>query len=203
MKPTEQKKLNSDLAIALKGGNEGAFELLFRSEYSNLKIFVSRYITDDDVAEDIVQECFMRLWVNRKRINPKLNLKSYLYTIARNGAISEIRKINYRKPNSLATKELKLRMDLLQDDYIISQIDAKGLNLLIEQTYDSLPKKLKEPFLLSRKEGLTYREIAKKLDISVKSVEHSISATLKIFRENVSSYTKLILWLLTILTHLY
>jgi RNA polymerase sigma-70 factor (ECF subfamily) len=83
---------------------------------------------------------------------------------------------------------INLHIATLQSDYIESRIDSLELEKLIERTYALLPEKIRKTFIMSRKEGLSYEEIAQKTGITVKSVEYQISVALKVFRRKLKGY---------------
>ncbi|MDD2424399.1 MAG: RNA polymerase sigma-70 factor [Bacteroidales bacterium] len=176
------------IVSAIRHGNEKAFEYFYAAEYLNLKYFITRYIKEPNLAEDIVQDSFMVIWENREKIDPDLNLKSFLFTIARNKAINILRKKEFNLTDGLDISENKFMIDVLNDKYMISRIDALDMKRTISKTYNLLPEKIRETFILSRNDGLSYKEIADKLGISVKIVEHNISAALRIFRKKLGRY---------------
>lgn len=176
------------IVSAIRHGNEKAFEYFYTAEYLNLKYFISRYIKESHIAEDIVQESFMVIWETREKIDPELNLKSFLFTIARNKAINILRKREFNLTDGLDLSENKFMIDVLSDKYMLSRIDALDMKRTIRNTYNLLPHKIRETFILSRSNGLSYKEISDKLGISVKIVEHNISAALRIFRKKLGRY---------------
>jgi len=191
----DQKRFSNNITASIKDGNARAFELLYRSEYSNLKYFLSRYLSDYTLIEDIVQESFLTLWDGRDKINPQLSLKAFLFTIARNRAINELRKRSYKLTDSLDKAEVSFKLKVLNDEYLTSRIDLMDMKRVIEKTYEMLPEKIKDSFVLSREKEMSYKEISDELGISVKSVEHNISAALKIFRKKLGRFFTLFLFL--------
>ncbi len=188
MENPENMDMKFFFVSAIKHGNEKAFELFYRTEYNNLKYFLTRYLKEQDIVEDIVHDSFMTLWETREKINPDLNLKSFLFTIGRNKAINILRKREYNLTDSLDISENKFNINALNDEYMLSAIDALDMKRTIEKTYNLLPEKIRDTFILSRNNGLSYKEISDQLGISVKVVEHNISAALKIFRKRLGRY---------------
>lgn len=177
---------------AIKHGNEKAFEYFYTAEYLNLKYFVTRYIKEPQIVEDIVQDSFLIIWESREKIDTELNLKSFLFTIARNKAINLLRKREYNLKDKLEKAENRFLIDTLNDEQMSSSIDALDMERTIINTYEILPQKIRKIFILSRKEGLSYKEISVKLGISEKIVEHNISSALKIFRKKLGRFLLLI-----------
>ncbi|MEA5006782.1 MAG: RNA polymerase sigma-70 factor [Rikenellaceae bacterium] len=185
-----QTKPEELLISAIKAGNKKVFEYFFNAEYSNVKYFVCHYVKDYHSAEDITQETFLALWKRRELLDSNLNIKSYLFTIARNKALNYLRDRAAKVTDEFDKIELRLTIDSLSGEYIISKIDSMDMERTIESIFSNLPEKIRETFILSRKHGYTYEEIATKLGISVKVVEHNVSAALKIFRRHMRGFMK-------------
>ena len=185
------KEINIELALQLKNGDENAFEIIFKSFFEPIVNFADEYVGEFEVSRNIAQTVFMRLWENRLSINPDLNLKSYLYTSARNLCISHLRRLkaqdNYFEKKKKSYEDFSLNQEALS--YLdFNTIDLDSIESIINSTIDSLPKRCKEVFLLSRIEGVKNQEVANQLDISVKSVEANITRALKILKENLKDY---------------
>ncbi|MFA6336127.1 MAG: RNA polymerase sigma-70 factor [Bacteroidales bacterium] len=183
-----QVKTEQLLFSAIKAGDREMFEQFFNAEYSNVRFFVCHYIKDYYYAEDITQDAFMSIWKRRDLLDINQNIRSYLFTIARNKSLNYLRDKVSKTTDNYDKIELQLTIDSLSGDYIISKIDSLDMEKLIERTYMILPEKVRETFILSRESGYSYEEISKKLGITQKVVEHNISAALKIFRKNMKRY---------------
>ena len=195
MNKSPQRKFECNIISAIIEGNEKAFEIFYRAEYCNLKYFLSRYLSDATLIEDVIQDSFLTIWVTRDKINLDQSLRSFLFTIARNNAINILRKNSFKLKDSLSKFENTLKINLLTDEYLISKIDALDMKYIIEKTYEVLPEKIKETFILSREFGMSYVEISRELGITIKVVEHNISAALKIFRKKLGRFINLLLFL--------
>ena len=170
------------LSDAIRAGSEAAFEALFRAEFRNVAFFVNRYVRDDVQAEDITQESFLALWKNRERIDPRQNLRNDVLTIARNRALNYLRDVISRKGGTLEGREAEIHARILQHPEVELRIEALETEQMLTRVFNSLPGRVQEMFTLNREEGLTYAEIARKLDVSVKVVEYNIVLALKAFR---------------------
>lgn len=175
---------NEDLFIEIKRGNPKAFEHLYKRYFYRLRGYAIRYIENEETVQDIIQECFLRLWEKKEQLKP-ISISSLLFTMVRNCCI-----------NHLKYKTIKHQYSL--EDCVISEAEERliymdfGLDashkLLYEELQEqidlimhSLPTKCKEVFVLSREEGLKNREIAHKLQISTTAVEKHISKALTLF----------------------
>jgi len=176
------------LISAIKAGDRKMFEVFFNAEYSNIKFFVCHYVKDYHAAEDITQETFLSVWKKRDILDSDQNIRSYIFAIARNKSLNYLRDKATRSSDNFDKIELRLSIESLSGDYIISRIDSLDMERVIEKTFAILPEKIRETFILSRKYGHSYEEISIKLGISQKVVEHNISAALKIFRKQMRRY---------------
>ncbi len=175
----------------LKEGDSKAFESVFRSWYEPMVNFADEYISDTESAKNIVQNIFMQLWEKHALVDPDSNLKSYIYMATRNACLSHLRHLRVEtaffekvKKNS---ENLQLNYEALHE-LDIEKIDFSQLEKLIQDTIDALPERCREVFLLSRYEELKNKEIAEKLDITVKAVEANITRALTKLRENTRDY---------------
>ena len=157
------------LISKIKKNDDIAFKLIFQKFYKPLLVFTKTFTHDEDKAKDIVQEAFIILWNKRKDLLENSSLKNYLFTIAHRLYIDQYRKDQYRNKvlDELKTSALKTR---IHDDENEIQKKSKKLLMLVQ----NLPPRCKEILLLSKRDGLRYKEIALKLDISQKTVESQI-----------------------------
>ena len=147
---------------------------IFNSFYRPLCLYAMHYLQGDiDRAEDIVQDCFVKMWNYQKEHDCNdMNVKAFLYTAVYHACIDELRKHN---PNIVS-------FDAADLDGIISDEEAKNRSVLEANLWnliEELPDKCREIFLMSKRDGMKYREIAEELGISEKTVEHQISKALK------------------------
>jgi RNA polymerase sigma-70 factor (ECF subfamily) len=161
-----------------------AFDAIYEKYCKRLYAFVIRYVKQEEDAEEIVQEVFIKIWENRKKINIYASFESYLFTITYNSAISLLRKKVHEKKYleylySVQTEETSVE---LTDEIYFNELNNKMQSLLNELT----PRQ-KEIFLLSREEGLTHEEIAKKLGISVNTVKNHIVSVLSFLKSNIDN----------------
>lgn len=163
------------------------FEKVFRLYYADLCAFANVFLKDKDASEEIVQETFVKLWQKKSELKIKTSLKSYLYTSTRNSCLNLIKHIeireDYKKHNQI---EIDNSTQFGEEDILANELQQK-----IKESIDEMPEKRKQIFILSRYHGLKYREIAEKLDISVKTVENQMGSAMKFLREKLSNYLSL------------
>ena len=169
------------LSERLKKGDHEAFKFLVNEYHHKLCIYANSLVNNDMQAEDIVQNVLIRLWEKRKKVNPNLSIKSFLYKSVYNEFIDQ-----YRNSKSI----LRLEKEFIEQlNYIVlEEEDEKTRNLIftIKQLMEDLPPKCKEVFKLSKSDGLTNVEISEHLEISVKAVEAQITRGFRILRNKLS-----------------
>ncbi|MDO9594636.1 MAG: RNA polymerase sigma-70 factor [Lutibacter sp.] len=180
----------STLISQLKKGNEDALNHVYKLYYSQLYNYTKTLCGNDDLAKDIVQETMIKIWRKSSTLNIQSSLRGYLLKSIYYHFIDTQRRI-IKETNQLNF----LKQEALLEFSEISSEDLENLYLAIDVEIDSLPTQCKEVFLLGKKEGLKYKEIADKLNISIKTVERHMSIALKKLRKklNNSSYSLFLL----------
>lgn len=159
----------------LKEDNKEAFDVIYMRYWERLYYYLVKAIKDTAEAEDILQEVFVSLWKRRGNLDNIGSLYTYLFSCVRYGGFRYIR--NEIKKNRFKASWQSLLTDA--DDLFERQLDANELSRLVNKEIDRLPLKMREVFLLSRREDLSHREIAHKLNISDKTVKKQINNALK------------------------
>ena len=179
MKLEDEKNLFEEI----KNSDEKAFEKLFHAYYGHLCLFASRIIQDDFSAEEIVQDFFVKLWEKRHHLTIETSVKSYLFRSIKNLCLNFIQhnKTKLRYAQTILSEVSNNKTD--DDNFTEINLAEK-----IEESIQSLPTKRREIFRLSREDGLKYREIAEKLNISIKTVETQMGLTIKTLREKLKNY---------------
>lgn len=167
----------------VKTGEMKAYENLFHRYYKHLCVFSSGIIRDDAAAEEIVQDFFVKLWEKRNQITIETSVKHYFFRSVKNLCLNHIQhnKIKLRYSQKMMTES---------DQQVTAEDHEADFELYekIEESIGSLPEKRREIFRLSREEGLKYREIAERLNISVKTVEAQMGLAIKTLREKLKNY---------------
>lgn len=163
------------------------FEKLFKTHYSQLCSYANLFLSDPDAAEDVVQEVFFKLWKNRDELIINTTIKSYLFRAVRNGCLNVIDHISVREAYKIVNEnDIKDSEGNLIDETIVSELEQR-----IKETIDLLPPERRKIFIMSRFDGLKYREIADQLSISVKTVENQMYQALRFLREKLVDYLPL------------
>lgn len=154
------------------------FRIFFDQHYQRLCSYAFSFLKDEESCEDIVQDIFIKIWLNRQDLIGSEQLKFYVFSAVRNNCLTRLQ------------KNKKYRVVEMRDEDEAGEIDIKldpedekaNPTELIAKALDRLPPKCKEVFLLSRLANLTYLQIADNLGISIKTVENQMGKALKILR---------------------
>lgn len=159
------------------------FEKLFNNHYSNLCAYANNFLKDVDASEEVVQEVLFKLWTNKDSLIITSSIQSYLFRAVRNASLNVLKHINIREDYKMHN-EYEMQDELSsEDEMIVSELDQK-----IRNTIDQLPIERKKVFIMSRYDGLKYKEIAEKLNISVSTVENQMVKALKFLRTELKDY---------------
>ena len=168
---------------ALRQDSKEAFSLLFQTYYTDLVLFCGNFIKDKDSCEDIVQSIFLKLWNDRKNIQIEISLKSYLLKAVRNSCLDEFRHIEI-----VRQYETEFGSSALDNYDTENYILYSDLYAHLSRALEKIPDLYKEAFVLNRFEGLKYREIAEKLNVSERTVEVRVSKTLDLLRKQLKDF---------------
>ncbi len=157
------------------------FEELFKRYYSPLCAFAYRYTKNHDIAEEIVQDAFTYLWENSAGIEIRTTLESYLYGAVRNACLNHLKHLKVQEKYEAHTRHLETT-----ETTNFAELDE--LEEAIQSALDALPEKCREIFEMNRYQGLKYKEISEKLEVSVKTVETQMSRALKSLRQSLKHY---------------
>lgn len=177
-----QQLSDNALVELLKNSDSRAFEEIYQRYWDRLSLQVLKITGSREDARDIVQEVFVSIWKRRSEIELKGPLVVYLFKSVRNGAIRYIEK-NITRNNYLHTLSVNAPLDMSTP---ASQYDLKELQNKLQQVVAGLPSKMQEVYLLSRNEGMSYKEIAQYLGIAENTVRKQLSNARKSIRTSAS-----------------
>lgn len=170
-------KIPKKVYIDFQDGEESAFNWLYDNYYIRICSFINRFTNSPPDSEELTQDTFVRLWQNRERVFSADALLPYLFAIARNGTIDFLRKNRVEYTPYSEEELLNYLPEEMQVD-MIGEFKALELEMLLKTAINELPERQKEIFKMSRIEGMSNKEIAKKLDIPRRSVEYYIYSSL-------------------------
>jgi RNA polymerase sigma-70 factor (ECF subfamily) len=190
-------KSNKELLQLIQRDDKIAYYNLYERYSKRLYGFVLRYIKQESDAEEIVQEVFIKIWESRSKIDVYSSFESFLFTVAYNATISLFRK---RVTETKYMEHLKSIQQFENAPDLTDEIIFNELNKKVKSLLNELTPRQKEIFQLSREEGLTHNEIAKKMNISLNTVKKHITNTLTFLKSHID--TSLMLNLLFVYLYL-
>lgn len=193
---SEGKIYNDELLVSeIIQGDAKAFQLIYEKYCPQLINFAASYLPDISDAEEIIQTVFVELWENRQQLDPQRFAKNYLYKITVNKVFNHLkRKVIERKYLQYVDA---LEMNTFNEAE--KKIYHEELDAILQQLLEKLPEQQRKIFYLSRWEGLSHKEIAEQLQISVRTVENQVYRAVKYIRENIKP-DHLIIFLISELT---
>ena len=158
------------LMLAFRAGDAAAFDALFRRWSGPLLRFLERMLRDVGAAEELVQEVFLRVHRARERYAPEARFSTWLYRIATNLALNELRRPRRREPHRSTDEEgaPALPLEAADPDAVV---DARRLGARVERELAGLPEKQRAALCLTAVEGLSYAEAAQALEVSEQALK--------------------------------
>lgn len=184
--------IHCQLVKELRCGSHEAFDQLYDIYADLLYGFTLDLTKSPSEAKDVLQETFLRVWINRDNISSEYPFKAYLYKIARNLILNSFRK----QTNSIAfedyicSEEYQTNADNNTDKEIYFDEFCRNL----EEAKGKLPDRQKQIFELSREQGMSIAEIAEELNLSEQTIKNQLTLALKTLRETLSKYSAF-LWI--------
>lgn len=175
----------------LKNDDQSAFTIIFTRYYPDMVRFSFGLTRNQDSSEEIVQEVFLKLWENRNSLLIHNSLKSFLLKTVQNRSIDSLRHVNITNKYASIVLEHPILSENDTENYILhSELEANFNHAMAK-----IPAQFAEAFRLSRIENHNYQEIAKELDVSVRTVEVRIAKALGLLRKELKDFLVLVLML--------
>lgn len=172
------------LNISLKKGDAKAYKTIFNRYYLRLVAYINTYTKNENKSKDIVQEAFIKLWNNRNSIQPNASIIAFLHKIAYNIFIDTYRK-EKRKQNALDTLAYETINQLAEKEEE-GNSNKKRIEI-VKKSIEELPPRCQEIFKMSKYQGLKYTEIAKALNLSIKTVEAQMGKAFSYIRQQTKN----------------
>ncbi len=171
-------------SIAIRSSDRDAFAALFAKMHDPLFRYAEYIVHDSEVAADLVQETFSKLWQVRDGLDEARSLKAFLFQVIRNLALNHER---WKKRHR--TEGLDAAVSVSSDEHGIDEaLDAQSLQTMVNSWIDAMPDRRREAFLLSRREGLSHEEISQLMGLAVKTVNNHIVLALQHLRKQLDVY---------------
>jgi RNA polymerase sigma-70 factor (ECF subfamily) len=168
------------MVLLLKRGDISSFDKLYLKFHKKIYLFARGILKSHEDAESVVQDVFIKVWEKRMDLDEYQSFESFLFTVSYNAAISLIRK---KLSEKRFLEEYARRLE--KEKQVANEAEYFDLRQRTQQLIDQLPQRRRQVYLMSREEGLSYAEIASRLEISVNTVENHMTAALKFLRNNL------------------
>jgi RNA polymerase sigma-70 factor (ECF subfamily) len=169
------------LVEKIRGGDRKAFEKLFQTYYSRLCVFSNSYVKSLDISRDVVQEVYIKIWDNRENFYIRQSLKAYLYQAVRNQSLNFLQQ---KKQMERLENRLKRQQEISESSRT-EEFNTEELSEKVWRLVEKLPERRRAIFILYRRHGLSYAEIAEVLGIARKTVENQMGKSLQFLRDNI------------------
>lgn len=168
------------------------FEQYFKDYHFMLVVYAQKFIHNEEVAYDLVQDAFLNLWRNFANLTNQKAAKSYLFTSVRNNCLNHLSKQTVQK--RYTDESLQLKKEEINDySTTYSSLIEKEIEEKLSKAINTLPKKYQVPFRLSRFDSLSNKEIASTLNLPLRTVETRIYRALKQIKLELKDYLLLFL----------
>jgi RNA polymerase sigma-70 factor, ECF subfamily len=162
-----------------------ALNELFLTYYNRLCSFANTYLHHTGEAEEVVSDVFFTIWKNRHHLEIERSLRAYLYTAVKNGCITALRK---QHPELESDHEVVALLEIIDLSNPSAEIEYQELRQHLDKAVELLPQGCRQIFVMSRFDGLRYKEIASILGVSEKTVENQLVKALAVIRQSVKQF---------------
>jgi RNA polymerase sigma-70 factor, ECF subfamily len=169
------KDFDKEILNHIKNGNKPVFEILFKSYYDPLCKSILIFVKHQYLAEEIVQDTFLKLWEGKDNLNVETSWKSFLFRCVHNNCINYLKTNQIKQLHSEAIQnEIIYHAEIMMRNFSETALDiicSNELDDYLDHAIQELPEQCREIFTLNRFEQMSYQEIAQKLDISINTVK--------------------------------
>ena len=159
-------------------GDKNALKQLHEKYFYQMGLYAHKMLHDDQIAEELVSDCFIKIWENRKKIEIESSVKHYLFLMLRNGIVD-----HFRKKRIVSTEPIENINDPASEEYFDEQKQYAKLYQFLQK----LPEQRRKILEMAVFDSLTYAEIAQKLDITKNTVKTQIGRAYRFLKENLES----------------
>jgi len=164
--PSRPQETAREFVQSFQRGEEKGFNFFFREFYAALTYFSYQIIKDKPEAVEIAGEALIKLWERHANFDNITSVKSFLYTTARNASLNWIRQ---EKKNAQRAKEFAYLNDVIENPITNQIVEAETFREIF-LTLETLPPKCRQIFRMHYLEGKDYNQIAKELNLSIKTI---------------------------------
>lgn len=181
MEPVSNER---DLLLRVAAGDEAAFGDLFHLWRDKLYFFILRITGDPEMAEDVLQDVFVKLWLHRDNLSGIHHFDAYLYTMSQNQAISGMRRMARETLILAELRNSETVSGLAVEETVIQRELVKKLQAILHK----LPSQQRLVYIMTREQGMKQEEIARALKISASTVKNHMTRALHTIRQELGQY---------------
>lgn len=170
-------------------GNKEAFKQIFDTYYKSIFLFVLKYVKNKEIAEDVSQEVFIKVWENKREFSSSVGLRAYLYQAAKNRAINVLEHEKVKKKH-----QAEALLESNKDEFFYRNLIEQETKRQLLENVKKLPPKAQKVILLSL-QGIKNQEIAERLDISVHTVKNHKAAAFNFLKIHLRDLLFLLLFI--------
>ena len=172
---------------AFRGGDRRSFSLIYEKYFNGLYNYGSKFSRNSELVEDCIQDLFVKLWQNRGTINETQSVKNYLYKSLRNTIYSRLNKVENLDIDDESINRLDFNLEISHETFMIENEQSQQMKIKLEKALDNLTNRQREAVFLRFFEELTYEEVARLMQITVKALYKIIARALENLRETFRS----------------
>jgi len=174
--------------------SEYAFQLMYDRYRNRIYQTAVRYLKSPLLAQETVQDVFLKLWLERKNLNPDRPIEAWLYTVAKNNLINRLKRI----ANEWKALQLLYLNSPQSDNSAGDKVEDSQYRQLLQQALLELPAQQQKVFYLARQEHLTYIEIGERLGISPLTVKTHMARALNHIKVYLAAHGEIFFWFLAL-----
>jgi RNA polymerase sigma-70 factor (family 1) len=178
------------LLLQVAEGDEKAFGQVFKTYYNQLGEFIMRITESEPLTQEIVQDVFLKIWINRGSLAKLDCFKAYLLVVARNHAFNCLKQIAREK----SRKKEWVNSVLRQATINVEETDTIDTGNLIDEAVALLPPQQKKVYSFSRRDGMRQEEIARELNISLETVKKHMVLALRFLKNHLRTHISLLIF---------
>jgi RNA polymerase sigma-70 factor (family 1) len=186
---TARHMFDQNLLAQIAAGDEHAFRVLFDAQSSRVYGYALKLTRSQDLAEEVVQDVFMKIWINRANICEIQNIEAYLITFTRNHTFNALKRVAIEEA---AKARLSRKLEEAHHETEEAVNFSESQNIL-NKALDRLPPQQRLVYSLCHEEGLKYEEVAQRLNISRLTVKAHMQQALRTLRSHFSGFATVIL----------
>lgn len=165
---------------SIRSGDQTAFRTLYILYREDLYIWIFKFLKTHELSQEVLQDVFLKIWLNRRRIDPERNIKSFIYSVSKNTIIDYLRKISLDK-SLVESITYEIHSKSTHAD---SNINYREVESHLSELLNRLPEKCRKVYILCKIEGRSHKEVSEILKISPSTINNQIVKASKFVKEN-------------------